>query len=84
MSFVDSTELEQLKAKITDDPSSLGKLYQAKKNDYYIRNVDHNLVEGMIKEGWEKLANLRLKLSSGSLKVIVQNLKMIFGVNYMT
>lgn len=54
MSFIDSAEIELLKSKFTDDPSLLGKLYKAKKSDYYIKNVDHNLVEGMIKEGWEE------------------------------
>lgn len=68
MSFIDSTELEQLKTKITDDPSSLGKLYQAKKNDYYIRNVDHNLAESMIKEGWEEIGQLKTKTKLRKLK----------------
>lgn len=61
MSFVDPVEIERLKTKITEDPSLLGKLYKAKKSDYYIRNVDHNLVEGMIKEGWEEVGQLKTK-----------------------
>lgn len=68
MAFIELTELEQLKTKITEDPSSLGKLYQAKKNDYYIRNVDHNLVENMVKEGWEEIGQLKTKTKLRKLK----------------
>lgn len=69
MSFIDSTQLEQLKTKITDDLSQLGKLYKAKKNNYYIKNVDHNLVEGMLSEGWEEFgAPLSTKTKLRKLK----------------
>ncbi|MGB7815022.1 MAG: hypothetical protein WBL28_01590, partial [Methylotenera sp.] len=54
MSFIDSTEIEQLKSKYTDNLSFLGKLYKAKKSEYYIKSVDHNLVEGMKREGWQE------------------------------
>ena len=54
MAFIDPAEIEQLKAKITDDPSQLGKLYKSKKDDYYAKSVAHNLVEEMQAEGWEE------------------------------
>ena len=61
MSFIDAVEIEQLKGKFTEDASLLGKLYKSKKSDYYIRNVDHNLVDGMLKDGWEEIGQLKTK-----------------------
>ncbi len=61
MAFIEGTEVEQLKSKITEDASLLGKLYKAKKGDYYIRNVDHNLAEDWIKDGWEEIGQLKTK-----------------------
>lgn len=69
MSFVDSAEIEQLKSKITNDLSMLGKLYKAKQNPYFIKNVDHNLVEDMLKDGWEEFgAQLKTKTQLRKLK----------------
>lgn len=53
MSFIDPSEVEQLKAKLTTDASLLGKLYKSKKNEYHVKNVAHNLAETLISEGWE-------------------------------
>ncbi|WP_322298471.1 DGQHR domain-containing protein [Brevundimonas sp.] len=39
---------------MSDDPSYLGKLFAAKSAPYLMRNVDHSMVEGMLKEGWEE------------------------------
>ncbi len=68
MAFIESAEIEQLRTKFTEDASSLGKLYKSKKSDYYIRNVDHNLAEGMIKEGWEEIGQLKTKTKLRKLK----------------
>lgn len=68
MAFIDSTVIEQLKTKFTSEPSSLGKLYKSKRNNYYIRNVDHNLAEAMIKEGWEEIGQLKTKTRLRKLK----------------
>lgn len=68
MSFIDPTAIEQLKTKITQDASLLGKLYKAKKSDYYIRNVDHNLADGMLKDGWEEIGQLKTKTKLRKLK----------------
>ncbi len=54
MSFIDSMEAAELRRKLTKDVSQLGKLYKAKKSDFYIKNVDHNLVEGFLNDGWEE------------------------------
>lgn len=54
MSFLDPVEAEELKRKLTDDPSRLGKIYRAKKTIFHVKSVDHNLVEAMISEGWEE------------------------------
>ena len=69
MAFIDPAEIEQLKTKITDDPSQLGKLYKSKKNDYYIKSVAHNLVEEMQAEGWEEFGTpLKTKTRFRKLK----------------
>jgi len=56
MPFIDPAEIENLKNKLTADKSQLGKLYKAKKSDHYLKSVDHNLVEDMVKDGWEDYA----------------------------
>lgn len=58
MSFITDKDIDNLRSKLTDDLSYLGKLYKAKKNEYYVKNVDHNLAEDLIKtEGWEAVGN---------------------------
>ncbi len=54
MTFIDPAEAEALRGKLTSDKSQLGKLYKSKKNSYHMKNVDHSLVESMLKEGWEE------------------------------
>ena len=54
MPFVDPIVAEQLRNKLTADPSQLGKLYKSKKNNFYERSVDHNLVEDLLNDGWEE------------------------------
>ncbi len=54
MSFVDPAEIEELKNKLTSDLSQLGRLHKAKRNQYYLKSVDHNLVDDMLTEGWEE------------------------------
>ena len=43
-----------LRDSLCDDPSYLGKLYVAKSSPYLMRNVDHSLVEDLLKDGWEE------------------------------
>lgn len=54
MSFIDPMEADQLRAKLTNDLSQLGKLYKSKKSKYHTKSVEHNLVEQMLREGWEE------------------------------
>lgn len=55
MSFIEPSDIEQLKSKLTTDASLLGKLYKSKKNEYHVKSVDHNLAEALIEEGWESV-----------------------------
>ena len=54
MPFIDPMEADELRKKLTNDASQLGKLYKSKKSDFYIKSVDHNLVESLLNEGWEE------------------------------
>ncbi|KAF5036374.1 DNA-sulfur modification-associated [anaerobic digester metagenome] len=47
-------QVNDLKNKISSDASYLGKLYKAKKNQYQTISVDHSLVDGYLKQGWEE------------------------------
>lgn len=53
MAFIDPAEIENLKNKLSHDKSQLGKIYKAKKSAYYLKSVDHSLVEEMLEDGWE-------------------------------
>lgn len=54
MSFIDPVETDELRRNLTDDVSQLGKLYKSKKSDFYIKSVDHNMVESLLNDGWEE------------------------------
>ncbi|PCI56107.1 MAG: hypothetical protein COB36_04795 [Alphaproteobacteria bacterium] len=56
MAFIDPAEIEKLQNKLTSDKSQLGKLHKAKRSPYYLKNVDHSLVEEMLEDGWEEYA----------------------------
>lgn len=56
MPFIDPMEADELRRKLTDDASQLGKLYKSKKSDFYIKSVDHNLVESFLNDGWVEFA----------------------------
>lgn len=53
MAFLKQFQVEEIKEKLVSDASRLGKLYKAKKSEYQHLSVDHSLVDGYIKEGWE-------------------------------
>ena len=53
MAFLKDYQVQEIKGKLVDDKSILGKLYKVKKNEYQIISVDHSLVENYEKEGWE-------------------------------
>lgn len=54
MAFLDQFQVDKTKGKIIDDLSLLGKVYRAKKSNYQEISVDHSLVEGYLKKGWEE------------------------------
>ena len=69
MAFIDPVSVDELKQRITNDLSLLGKLYNAKKNQYLIRSFDHNLVDEMISDGWEEFGStLKTKTKLRKLK----------------
>ena len=69
MSFMDPAEARKLEDEITSDSSQLGRLFTSKNSKYQVRSVDHNLVESMLKEGWEEFrAPLKTKTKLRKLK----------------
>jgi DNA sulfur modification protein DndB len=54
MAFLDQFQVDNIKGKIIDDLSQLGKVYRAKKSNYQEISVDHSLVESYLKKGWEE------------------------------
>ena len=72
MSFLKQFQIDEIKGKLTNDLSILGKIYKAKKNEYQTKSVDHSLVDDLLKDGWEaygkplktKTKLRKLKLSS--------------------
>jgi DNA sulfur modification protein DndB len=61
MGFISNEQIIELKSKITSDPSLLRKLYKSKKSVDFKISVDHNLVEGYEKDGWEIDSVLKTK-----------------------
>lgn len=53
MAFLTQQQIDEIKGKLVSDKSQIGKIYKAKKSSYQLLNVDHSLVEGYLKEGWE-------------------------------
>jgi len=53
MAFLTDYQAEEIRKKMIDDKSILGKLYNAKKNSYQTISVDHSLVDDYLKNGWE-------------------------------
>lgn len=53
MAFLKQYQVEDIKEKLVNDKSKLGKLYKAKKSEYQHLSIDHSLVEDYIKQGWE-------------------------------
>ena len=53
MAFLTDYQAKEVKGKLLEDKSTLGKLYKAKNNSYQTISVDHSLVDDYLKEGWE-------------------------------
>ena len=69
MGLVTEYEAGELRNRLVVEPSTLGKLYRAKRNEYYLKSVNHSLVEEMVKEGWEEYTtSLKTKTKLRKLK----------------
>jgi DNA sulfur modification protein DndB len=68
MSFLKQIEIDSLKDKLVSDPSTLGKLYKAKKNEFVSKSVDHSLVDNYLKEGWTIQKELKTKTILSRIK----------------
>lgn len=69
MAFMDPAYAAELKERLTNDPSQLGKIFKSKKNPFLEKSVDHNLVDGMLQDGWEEFgAPLKTKTKLRKLK----------------
>lgn len=53
MAFLTDYQAKEIKGKLLEDKSTLGKLYKAKNNSYQTISVDHSLVDDYLKDGWE-------------------------------
>lgn len=53
MAFLTDYQAKEIKGKLLEDKSTLGKLYKAKNNSYQTISVDHSLVDDYLKNGWE-------------------------------
>lgn len=54
MSFLKQIQIDEIKSKLVNDLPTLIKVYKARKSPYFIKNVDHSLVEDMLADGWEE------------------------------
>lgn len=54
MSYLSDEQIYTLKSSLSSDASLLGKIYKARKGSYQRRSIDHSLLEGFIKDGWEE------------------------------
>lgn len=53
MAFLTDYQAKEIRKKMIDDKSILGKLYKAKKSSHQTISVDHSLVDDYLKKGWE-------------------------------
>ena len=53
MSYLPQIAIDQLKSKLTNDLSVLGKIYKAKKSQFQTLSIDHSRVDEMLLDGWE-------------------------------
>lgn len=53
MTFIPEISANELKNKLSNDLSKLGKLYKAKKGDYYKKTIPFGMEDQYLKDGWE-------------------------------
>ncbi len=54
MPFISDERAELVRRELISDAKILGKTYKAKRSGYFLKNVDHTMVEDYLKEGWEE------------------------------
>lgn len=54
MSLLTQFQIQELQDRMSHDPSTLGKLYKAKKDHYQHKSVDNSLVDDYVAQGWEE------------------------------
>ena len=54
MSFLTNEEINEIKSKISNNISTLGKKYKVKKSDNLLRSVSYTESIALEKDGWEK------------------------------
>ncbi|MFZ4261666.1 DGQHR domain-containing protein [Sphingobacterium sp. HJSM2_6] len=70
MAFIDHFKIADIKKKMTNDLSYLGKIYNSKKNEYQTLSIDHNLIKEYEKDGWEVFGKpLKTKTKVRKLKI---------------
>lgn len=61
MSFLSNDQIIELNSKISSDPIKLKKIYNSRKKEHFNISEDHNLVEDLLKDGWEVEKRLKTK-----------------------
>jgi len=53
MGFIQQIEIDLIKSKLSNDLSTIGKIYKSKKKKHQSMSIDHSLVDDFITKGWE-------------------------------
>lgn len=61
MGYISQIAIDEMKSKLSDDLSALGKIYKSKKSKYHKRSVEHGLADDLINKGWEVERHLTTK-----------------------
>jgi DNA sulfur modification protein DndB len=61
MSLISHEQVQELRKKMSNEISYLGKMYKSKKDSFYKKSVDHSLAEELLREGWEVDSLLKTK-----------------------
>lgn len=61
MAFLTTSQIQNIREHMTEDPSVLSKKFKAKKTPYEIRSVSLNELEDYISEGWDEVSTSKHK-----------------------
>lgn len=68
MAFLTTSQIQNIREHMTEDPSVLSKKFKAKKTPYEIRSVSLNELEDYISEGWDEVSTSKHKAKIQKLK----------------